>query len=136
MLSPGELTGGSSAESVSVALKRAARNAPDRMIWIEETADACRIAVETFKGYFYGKNAPTLDNFRKIVAHLGATFASDVLRPAGVVCIKADDAAMIFSGEAIRAIRSLVPILEGVLSDAKKASGPRAVPDPDEETAA
>ncbi|HDZ73751.1 MAG TPA: hypothetical protein ENH55_13480 [Aurantimonas coralicida] len=122
MLAPAEITKGFSAERVSAALKRAASKAPHRRQWIDEQADALDILPDTFESYFYAKTTPGLDAFQKMVAHFGPEFASEVLRPTGVVCIKASDLEIIESGELLKALRLLIPQLRGVLEDAETAA--------------
>ena len=52
MLAPAEITAGFSGARVSAALMRAARNAPHRRVWIEETADRCDILPDTFASFW------------------------------------------------------------------------------------
>jgi hypothetical protein len=112
---------GSSKELVSAALKSAAAHAPDRMIWIEEHADLCFIRIETFKDYFYGKTAPGMDPWRRMVCHFGPGFANTSLNPVGIHCIRSDDHDLIAAGEALKAFKAAAPILRGLLKDMERA---------------
>ena len=127
MLTPSEITSGFSAQRVSAALKRCARHAKHRKQWIDEAADKLDIPPDSFESIFYGKSTPGLDRFQKMLAHFGPEFGSEVLRPTGVVCIKATDYEIIQSGELLKALRILIPQLRGVLQDAETAALLRVV---------
>ena len=121
MLNPREINCGFSAARVSEALTKCAKNEPDKGVWVEEQALATGIPGNTFAGYWAGRSAPGLDNFLRLCAHLGPRFASYVLRPVGLACIKIDDHEAMACGEALKSIRVLEPVLRGTLEDMEKA---------------
>lgn len=122
MLDPLEITTGFSAQRVSAALKRCARNAKFVEQWIDEHAAKTGIPKPSFENIYYGKSPPGLARFMQLVAHFGPGFASDVLRPSGVVCVKADDYRIIQSAEFVKALPRIVTILEGMTQDAKEVA--------------
>ncbi len=81
----------------------------------------------TFKSYFYNEQTPPLPTFLRMCQHFGPRFASDVLQPAGLACIKASDTELLQSAELLTAIKQLIPVLEGVVTDARAAVKLKAV---------
>lgn len=107
------------AEAVSKALKWAARADPNRMAWIGQTADLASIPEETFKDYFYGRTAPSLTNWGRIVCAIPdedrAEFASICLAGFGLAAIRAEDLTTLAAGDVFEGLRALRGILSNSL---------------------
>ena len=113
---------------IAAALKHASRNAPDRLGWISRTADECGMDERTVRGLMYGESGASFTAALKLMAYLGKEFGTQAIEPAGLACVKSSDHELIQSAELLSAIKQLIPVLEGVVEDARETVKLRAVP--------